>query len=269
MARILITGCSSGIGRACAVELTRRGHEVVASARDRSSLATLEVAERLELDVCDADSVRCAVEAAGDVEVLVNNAGVTAWGPVELMAPETVRRVLETNVIGVLGVTQAVLPAMRARGRGRIVTVSSAGRRARPLLGCYVASKAALEAFSEALAAELRPFGVDVVLLEPGGVATSFAANRIPVELTDPAYAPVVERATAHLAGLRGKVLSPEDVAAEVAEIVDAPDPPLRWPVGALAARLLAERCEVSDADFAAQMRAVVLGASAPSEPDG
>ena len=118
MARALITGCSTGIGRAAAVELTARGHQVVATARRPDSLAGLEVAERLALDVDDTASVQAAVAAAGSVDVLVNNAGWESAGPVEKADLDEVRAMFETNLLGAARMVQAVLPAMRERGVG-------------------------------------------------------------------------------------------------------------------------------------------------------
>ena len=178
MARVLITGCSTGIGRATAVELTARGHEVVATARRPESLDGLEVAERLALDVDDAASVQAAVAAAGTVDVLVNNAGWESAGPVEKADLDEVRAMFETNLLGAARMVQAVLPAMRERGSGTIVNVSSvAGVVAGPLNGFYAASKHALEAMSESLHYEVGHFGVRVVIIEPGAFATAFGDN--------------------------------------------------------------------------------------------
>ena len=140
MTRVLITGCSTGIGRATAVELTKRGHEVVATARRPETLADLDVADRLALDVDDDASVASLRDAAGQVDVLVNNAGFEVSGPIEKVPLDEVRRMFETNVFGALRMIQAFLPAMRERGSGTIVNVSSvAGRAAAPLGALYSA----------------------------------------------------------------------------------------------------------------------------------
>ena len=118
--RVLITGCSTGFGRASAIELTKRGHEVVATARRPETLADLDVADRLRLDVDDDASVTAAVASAGDVDALVNNAGFGIQAPVELVPIGEVRRMLETNVLGALRTIQAVLPGMRDRGGGTL-----------------------------------------------------------------------------------------------------------------------------------------------------
>ena len=169
MARILITGCSTGIGRAAAVELTKRGHDVVATARRPETLADLDVAQTLALDVDDDASVAAAVGAAGTIDVLVNNAGFGVIGPVERLPIAEGKRIFETNFFGALRMIQAVLPAMRERGSGTIVNVTSlAGRVAPPLDGIYSATKFALEGLSEALHYEVGHFGVRVRIVEPG-----------------------------------------------------------------------------------------------------
>src|SRR4030095_16788026 len=127
--RVVITGCSSGIGRALASLLTGRGYEVIATARKLEALAGLDVAQRLALDVTSDASVAIAVAAAGRIDVLVNNAGVGLWGPVEAVGIEQAKALFETNVFGPMRVQNAVLPQMRARHDGIIIQVSSvAGR---------------------------------------------------------------------------------------------------------------------------------------------
>src|ERR1700733_15661505 len=155
MARILITGASRGIGRGTAVALAARGHEVIATARDVSSLDDVPAALRLGLDVTDQASVDAAIARAGRVDVLVSNAGATVRAPVETVPVAEVQRIIEVNTLGALRVAQAVLPGMRAQGSGQIVFISSIqGRLALPLIGAYAASKWALEALAETLAIE-------------------------------------------------------------------------------------------------------------------
>src|SRR3954447_1763477 len=176
---VLITGCSSGIGRATALRLHDAGHRVVATARRPETLDDLPPGiVRLRLDVCDPASVEAAVRDAdaktGGVTALVNNAGFGQSGPVEFVTEEQVRHQFETNVYGPLRLIRAVLPSMRARGEGRIVNVSSAaGKFSTPFLGIYCASKFALEAVSDALRVEVAPFGVRVVVIEPGPIETN------------------------------------------------------------------------------------------------
>ena len=173
MTRALITGCSTGIGRATAVELTKRGYEVVATARWPEVLDDLDVTARLALDVTSRESVENAVGAAGEVDVLVNNAGIGVGGPVEFVPLERAQAMFETNVWGPARMVQALAPGMRARNRGAIVNVTSLlGRAVGPLSGYYAASKWALEALTEAMYLELGHWGIKVIAIEPGYIAT-------------------------------------------------------------------------------------------------
>ena len=176
---VLITGCSSGIGRAAAISLHEAGFRVYATARDVDALTSL--AERglrtLALDVTDEASMTQAVAAtesdADAIGVLINNAGYGLYGPVEQQPMAEIRRQFETNVFGLIRLTQLVLPGMRQRRRGRILNVSSMGGRATlPRGAFYHASKYAVEAISDALRMEVAQFGIDVVLIEPGPVDT-------------------------------------------------------------------------------------------------
>ena len=181
---VLITGCSTGIGRATASHLASRGYTVIATARRVEDLADLAAAgcRTLPLDVTDEASMRAAVDAVeaahGRIDVLVNNAGYSQSGAVESVPLARTRAQFETNVFGPLRLTQLVLPGMRRRRAGRIVNVSSmGGRLVFPGGGVYHASKYAVEALSDALRYELRPFGIAVVLIEPGLIRTNFAAT--------------------------------------------------------------------------------------------
>jgi NAD(P)-dependent dehydrogenase (short-subunit alcohol dehydrogenase family) len=179
---VLITGCSSGIGWATAERLARGGWTVYATARDVEAVAPLEAfgCRLLPLDVTEEDSMRAAVEEVermeGAVGVLVNNAGYSQSGAVEEVPMEKVRRQFETNVFGLVRLCQLVLPGMRRQGFGRIVNLSSMGGRLTfPGGGFYHASKYAVEALSDALRFEVRGFGVEVVVVEPGLIRTGFA----------------------------------------------------------------------------------------------
>lgn len=248
-ARVLVTGCSSGIGRALCAELTNRGHDVIATARKVATLDDVSAELRLDLDVTDSGSIAAAIARAGDIDVLINNAGLTAWAPLETMPIDTAHRVFDINVWGALRVSQAVLPGMRPRGRGRIVNISSASLRGYPLLGLYIASKAAMEATTETLRLELAAFGIDVVLAIPAAVVTSFGQNRVPIESSE-AYRDLTERAFRFIQSMRGTVLTADEAATAIADLVERDDPPLRVPIGADAQRLVPERHSVSDADF-------------------
>ncbi len=176
---VLITGCSSGIGRAAAISLHAAGLTVYATARQVDAMAGLarQGIHTLALDVTDEASMTEAVatveDAAGPVGVLVNNAGYGLYGPVEQLPMDEIRRQFETNFFGLVRLTQLVLPGMRRRGRGRILNVSSMGGRITlPGGAFYHASKYAVEALSDALRMEVAQFGIDVVLIEPGPVKT-------------------------------------------------------------------------------------------------
>jgi NADP-dependent 3-hydroxy acid dehydrogenase YdfG len=177
-----ITGCSSGIGEATARRLAADGWSVYASARRLESIERLADAgcKLLALDVTDEQSMRAAVESIerdhGAVGVLVNNAGYSQGGPIEQVPMEAVRRQFETNVFGVINLTQLVLGAMRTQRWGKIVNVGSmGGRLTLPGGGLYHATKYSLEAISDALRFEVRGFGVDVTLIEPGLITSDFA----------------------------------------------------------------------------------------------
>jgi NAD(P)-dependent dehydrogenase (short-subunit alcohol dehydrogenase family) len=178
---VLITGCSTGIGRATATRLARSGWKVYASARRPETIAGLKEdgCETLALDVTDEQSMRAAVDvveqAEGAVGVLINNAGYSQSGAIETVSLDAARRQFETNVFGLVRLTQLVLPRMREQRWGKIVNVGSmGGRLSFPGAGHYHATKHALEAISDALRFELRGFGIDVILLEPGLIKTEF-----------------------------------------------------------------------------------------------
>jgi NADP-dependent 3-hydroxy acid dehydrogenase YdfG len=183
---VLITGCSSGIGEATARRLAAGGWTVYASARRLESIEHLRDAGclTLALDVTDEDSMRAAVDeierAEGAVGVLVNNAGYSQGGAIEQVPLQAVRRQFETNVFGLIALTQMVLPGMRAQRWGKIVNTGSLGGRLTfPGGGIYHATKYSLEAISDALRFEVKGFGVDVVLVEPGLIVTEFAATAV------------------------------------------------------------------------------------------
>ena len=239
MARVLVTGASRGIGRGIAEELTARGHEVIATARDLSSLEDVPAAVRLQLDVTDESSVQAAVGAAGPIDVLVSNAGATVRGPLETVPLSAVEQLFNLNTFGALRVAQAVLPGMRERKSGRLVFVSSIqGRVAIPLIGPYAASKWALEAIAETLAIEVRHFGISVSVLQPGAVSSGGAERAKSYLDDDNPYRPLLDQ----LSGFRAAPVSVEDVAKAAANAIDDPESPFRIPVGAPATSILAAR---------------------------
>jgi NAD(P)-dependent dehydrogenase (short-subunit alcohol dehydrogenase family) len=166
--RYLVTGTSSGIGRATALRLAERGHQVLAGVRDTAHAPQHPLIRPIIIDVTDPEQVAAAARGIDELHGLVNNAGVTFAGPIEEFPIDRLREQFEINLVGLVAVTQAFLPAIRA-SRGRVVMVSStSGRVVFPMLGAFSASKYALEAVSDALRRELRPWNVPVVIIVPG-----------------------------------------------------------------------------------------------------
>jgi NADP-dependent 3-hydroxy acid dehydrogenase YdfG len=243
MSSVLITGANRGIGRAIATELARRGHRVVATARDPRTLAGLDVSQRLALDVTDDASVTAAVAAAGDVDILISNAGVIFYAAVEAAPLAELQRLLNLNTVGAIRVAQAVLPQMRERGDGKLMFMSSiAGRVVLPPGAAYASTKWALEALVEALAIEVAPFGVQTTLLEPGAVSSGALDDVTTYTLPDDPYAAILKGG-----GPRAGMITPEQVAEEVADAAEKPQLPLRIPIGDAARALLAARHAAPD----------------------
>lgn len=254
--RILITGAARAIGAQTATELTVRGHDVIATAREPGSLAHVAAAKKLALDVRDATSIRAALDQAGELDAVVNNAALNG-GPLEDFPIERAAEIFDTNCLGALRMTQAVTPAWRDRGSGVIVNVSSVqGRLATPLNGCYCASKHALEAISETLHYELGHFGIRVVIVEPGYTSPGMKPSE-----PHPGPAAYVElwqqwRGVDEVVTGPGGRTAAEVVARAIADAIEDPATPLRVPVGEDAALVLSARHQMNDADFEAAMRA-------------
>ncbi|MCY1023547.1 SDR family oxidoreductase [Pyxidicoccus sp. MSG2] len=252
MKTILITGCSSGFGLETASYFLERGWKVIATMRAprEDVLPRSEHLQVLALDVTDPRSIRKTVEAAGPIDVLVNNAGVGLLSVFEGTSMETVRSTFETNTFGAMAVTQAFLPQFRQRKAGVIVNVSSSTTlKPLPMLAVYTASKAALNAFTESLALELQPFNVRVGLVLPGQAReTSFAQNAqaemrkqgvaVPEAYSDFARS-VFERTMGQNSGPSTRSL---DVAEVIWRAVNEPSSPIRQPAGADAVELARTR---------------------------
>jgi NADP-dependent 3-hydroxy acid dehydrogenase YdfG len=237
---VLVTGASSGIGAATAGVLAGAGHRVYAAGRRLERLEQLAGRRPgivpLALDVTDPASIDAAVKRieadGGGVDVVVNNAGYAAVGPVETVDRDEVRRQFAVNVFGLLDVTRAVLPGMRERGRGRLVNVSSiAGRTAFPGSGVYAASKYAVEALSDALRMEVAGFGVDVVVVQPGFVRTEITDVQVTADPTAAggAYRRVTDAAREYLERGVAAGIEPDALARLVAAIVAARRPRTRY----------------------------------------
>ena len=263
---VLITGCSTGIGLATAKHLAARGDKVYATARTPEGAADLVAARAghanivtLPLDVTDDHSVQSAVttvlDAEGRIDAVVNNAGIGAFGTVEFLDEAVARETFETNFWGVLRVTRAVLPALRAQRSGIIVNISSvAGRIAGPAMGVYPASKYALEAASEALAREVYPLGIRVAIVEPGFVVTPILDKGLETLTLDPdsPYADVERRVFGMFTNAKVIGAPPESTAEVIAEAIDAKEYRLRYPAGDGARVFLNGRARVSDEEWIA-----------------
>lgn len=192
---VLVTGCSSGAGHATALRFLKAGYPTYASARQIESIEDLKAAgcETLALDVTKQDTIDEAVKIIeqkhGSVGVLVNNAAIGIMTPMETISIDEVRRQYETNIFGLLAVTQAVLPEMRKAGKGRIVNIgSSGGEFTSPGGGVYQATKYALCSMNDAMRMELKPFGIDVTMIQPGAIATKFASNGVVLGMDEGPY---------------------------------------------------------------------------------
>ncbi|MEU9133012.1 SDR family oxidoreductase [Kitasatospora sp. NPDC048540] len=263
--RWLVTGCSSGLGAALAEAVAAAGDTVLATARKPAALDELAAAhpDRVRvaaLDIRDPDScaeaVRIAEERLGGIDVLVNNAATGLLGAVEEVSDEELREQLEVLAVAPWRLTRLVLPGMRARGAGHIVNVSSiAGRLSFPGMGAYVAGKHALEGMTQALAAEVAPFGIRVTAVEPGGFATRYGSAAAEPAVRIPAYRGAAVDETRD--GVRGMAHNPElgrpeDFAALVLRLVATPGTPLRVPIGADAYQYLEAVHEMAGAELAA-----------------
>jgi NADP-dependent 3-hydroxy acid dehydrogenase YdfG len=232
---ILVTGASSGIGEAAARALAGAGHAVIAAGRREDRLAALAARHPgitpLVLDVTDARAVDAAIAASPPIDVLVNNAGFAAAGPVETVSEAETRRQFDVNVFGVLNVTRAVLPGMRRRQGGLIVNVSSVvGRVSFPGTGVYSASKHAVEALSDALRAEVKPFGIELVVVEPAFVRTEITQTP-PADgaLAGGAYRALADATTAYLEREVERGADPDGLAALLVRIVEERRPRTRY----------------------------------------
>lgn len=252
---VLITGGTDGLGKAAAILLAQRGYRVFATGRSQEKRAALDQfaqekklpLESVELDVCDDTSVqqgaRRVLDKTGAIDVLVNNAGVGYMAVVEELRLQDLRQQFETNLFGVLRVTQAVLPGMRERRSGRILMMSSvAGIVSPPTYGAYSSSKHALEGLSNALRLEVYPFGIEVILIEPGYIVTNFQqtardlAQSYAQNAQSGPYAKIYASTFAGANKSRSKSkTTPEDCARVMLQAIEAPHPKARYEVTELA----------------------------------
>jgi len=265
---VLITGATDGLGKAAALLLAERGYRLFAAGRSAEKRAQLDALARekklpletLEMDVCDDASVNAGVlsvlNKAGAIDVLINNAGLVYAGAVEELRLEGWRKQFETNFFGVLRVTQAVLPHMRERRKGRILMMSSvSGIVTPPTQGAYSASKHAIEAVANAMRSELYPFGIETILIEPGYIVTNIQQTAMELaqpyqeEIRNGPYAKIYATYWSSAKSTRAQSkTTPEDCARIMLEAIEAPRPKARYGVTPLATlvkwgkRLLSDR---------------------------
>lgn len=258
MPQILITGVSSGIGRACAELFSAKGWRVVGTVRDVGRARDGEASDSVELVTLDLDDsdgpARCATEVLerfGCPDVLLNNAGMLQFGPIEDVSPEEIERLFRVNVFGQIELVKAFLPAMRERGSGTIVNVTSLGGRiVFPFFAAYNATKWAMEGFSEGLWHELMPFGIKVKSVEPGFVETAIWDKVLPEGDEGlpgrPEYRPYVKRMREFESSITDRT-SPHRCAEEILRAVNDTSDRLRYPVAAYAAPIVAARWWLGD----------------------
>jgi NAD(P)-dependent dehydrogenase (short-subunit alcohol dehydrogenase family) len=262
MKHVLITGSSTGIGLATAIHLARANYQVYAGLRSPKKAEQLEAAidsglpiQMVQLDVNDDASVTNAVEEvrrnAGHIDVLVNNAGISGGGPLELVSIETAKQIFETNYFGAIRMIRAVLPQMRERKSGAIVNITSlAGRLVSGGSGHYSASKFALEAASEILAVETRPYGIRVAIIEPGVIATPIFSKGQRPYLDGNPYITSLRRMMKFFQAQLSRPTHPQAVSDVIQKVLESDSPKLRYVVGKDAELLLKMRQQVSDEDW-------------------
>jgi NAD(P)-dependent dehydrogenase (short-subunit alcohol dehydrogenase family) len=269
----VVTGSSSGIGYATALQLARSGYFTFATMRNPEKGGDLIRAAKNEelpilveqLDVTDLDSIkdfmgrRLAVKSSGRIDVLVNNAGYALMGSLEDLSIKEIQDQLETNLLGAIRVTQQVLPVMRAQGSGIIVNISSGvGRIGFQGLSAYVATKFALEGLSESLAYEVGPFGIKVVLIEPGVVKTKAFDNMVIGQAAlrkDSPYAGMLDNLNVAFKTWLDKASTPDQVAATILQAISSQEPKLRYAVGQDVVALLEKRRTLTDEQFQEHMK--------------
>ncbi|MCO5195318.1 MAG: SDR family oxidoreductase [Anaerolineae bacterium] len=269
MKTIVITGASSGIGKATARYFAEQGWQVAATMRkpeNETELNQIENVSVYQLDVTDNDSIANAAQQIisdfGSVDVVLNNAGYGLIGPFEAASNEQIRQQFDTNVFGLMEVTRAFLPHFRANQAGLFLNVSSIGGRITyPLNSLYHSSKWAVEGFSESLAFELGELGIQVKLIEPGGVATDFSGRSMTLAMSPdlPDYMPMAQKVAAAFQS-RGSASSAEMIAAGIYEATTDGKNQLRYLLGEDAKQSYAMREQVGDDAFIAGMRERMLG---------
>lgn len=265
MKTVLITGTSSGIGQATALKFQQAGWNVIATMRDPAASNAFTSMDRVlttRLDVTDSDSIESAVAQGlarfGRIDVLVNNAGYGAYGPLEAFSMDRIRRQFDTNVIGLLEVTKAVLPHMRANRSGTIVNISSiGGQMTFPLGTLYHGTKFAVEGLSEALHYELVPLGIHVRIIEPGMIRTDFGGRSFDFAMDEALaeYVPTAQAMGRVFGQLAANPSAPQVVVDAIWDAVHATGDRLRFRAGADAHALLDARKAQDDATFIGHLK--------------
>jgi short-subunit dehydrogenase len=246
---IIITGASSGIGKATAKKLISEGHTVYAGARRVENMQDLKEmgGKIISLDVTDNPSienfVNQVIQEEGKIDVLFNNAGFGLYGPVEDLTIDQARHQFEVNLFGLARITQLVIPQMREQGSGKIINTSSMGGKIYTPLGAwYHATKHALEGWSDCLRLELKGFGIDVVIIEPGAIETGFGdevLKGLPEKSKSGPYAPIIEGVLAAFAGGSIKPSSADVIAGVVSKAISSKKPKTRYLAGAMSHQLI------------------------------
>lgn len=259
---IMITGASSGMGKDCALELLKKGHLVYGLARRVEKMEDIVQAggKAIAMDITDESQVKNAVDQVmneqGKVDVLINNAGFAIYGPVEEVPIDQARRQFEVNIFGLANLTQKIIPGMREKKSGTIINISSmGGKMYTPMGAWYHATKHALEGWSDCLRIELKPFGVDVVIIEPGGIATEFGdvfQDNLQGDIENGPYARVLQKIIKSSKEMSEKgQLSPPSVITNLIDIaVHSKKPKTRYVAGAYAKPLMFMRKYMGDRLF-------------------
>ena len=274
----IITGSSSGIGHATALLLARNRFHTYATMRNiKKSVDIMEIANRerlplqvIQLDVNDDTSIRNSIEKVISekqrIDLLVNNAGYGLVGAFEDLSVEEIKSQFETNFFGVIRLTQQVLPIMRKQKSGIIVNVSSgAGLIGFPGMSAYVSSKFALEGLSESMSYELEPFGIKIVIIEPGVIRTNFKKNAVMSKksLDDSfisPYSSIIQKMDASITSIIEHATPPEEVAKAILHVVTSNNPELRFPIGNDIIMMLETKKSMSDEDFRKMMIQSIIG---------
>lgn len=236
MRTAVVTGASSGIGLEVARLLVARGYKVIGTSRDASRVEPVEGVEFRSLDLADVDSIEAFAAGLPTVDVLVNNAGESQSGPIEELPWDALQRLFDCNVLGAVRLTQLVLPGMRAQQSGRVVMVGSMlGSFPLPYRSSYVASKAAIKGFADAIRLELRPFGIEVTTVEPGSINTGISTRRTKYIGENSVYRKPFEAMISNLDAREATGISGERVAATIVEAIEARRPKPLYAVGSKA----------------------------------